>query len=95
MDDPVIIAGAVLVPLGFGLVPAFLPRSVPLFVRWALWVAVLAAAAAYVAVLAATPPPFQAVALISAALAALLSMFVLLAETRRADRDQGAAAQPR
>ena len=95
MDSLLIIAGAVLVPLGFGLVPAFLPRSVPLFVRWALWVAVLAVTAAYVAVLAGTPPPFQAVALISAALAAMLSMLVLLAETRHAAGAQGAAAQPR
>ena len=37
MDDPLTIAGTVLVPLGFGLIPAFLPRSVPLFVRWAAW----------------------------------------------------------
>jgi hypothetical protein len=95
MDDPLTIAGAVLVPLGFGLVPAFLPRSIPLFVRWALWAAVLAAAAAYVAVLAGTPPPFQIVALISAALAALLSMLVLLAETRRGAGGQGTPAQSR
>lgn len=86
MDDPLTIAGAVLVPLGFGLVPAFLPRSVPLFVRWAAWAAVLAAAAAYIAALAGAPPPFQPVATISAAVAALLSLLVLLAETRREAR---------
>lgn len=91
MDDLLFIAGAVLVPLGFGLIPAFLPRAMPMSVRWALWATVLAATIVYVAVLAGAPPPFQPVALVSAVLAALLSLTVLLAETRRAGRN-GASA---
>ncbi len=86
MDDALIIAGAVLVPLGFGLIPAFLPPAISLSLRWATWAVVLAAAAAYVATLERAPPPFQMVALATAGLAALLSLLVLLAETRRPGR---------
>lgn len=86
MSDVLVIAGSALVPLGFGLVPGFLPRTVPLFVRWALWAMVLAATAAYIAILAAAPPPLQMVTLGSSGLAMILSLAVLLAETRRAIR---------
>ena len=84
-----LLAGAVLIPLGFGLVPGFLPRSVPLFARWALWAVVLAATAAYVAVLADSPLPLQLVSLGSSVLAMMLSLAVLVAETRRTDPGRG------
>lgn len=88
MSEILLIAGSGLVPLAFGLVPGFLPPSVPLFVRWALWVAVLAATIAYIAILSAAPPPLQTVTFVSSSLAMALSLAVLVAETRRANRTQ-------
>jgi hypothetical protein len=79
-------AGYVLMPLGFGLVPGFLPRSVPLAARWTLWLALLALAAAYLAFLRGAAFPFPVIAFGVFLASALLSLSVLVAEARRGRR---------
>ena len=83
--------GAALMPLGFGLIPAFLPSSVPIFVRWCLWLILLAASALFVSVMRATPQPFAALALGTFLLSTLLSLWVLVTETRRGGNPRHAA----
>ena len=84
--------GAVLVPLGFGLVPAFLSRNVPIAVRWCLWFILLAASATFVSVTRGAPHPFPILALASFWLSTSLSFWVLLVETKRANRGEPRAA---
>ena len=86
MPETWVTAGYVLIPLGYGLVPAMLPRRVPLIVRWTLWLALLAAAAAYVQTLGGMPDPFSWLTLVPFSLSSLLSLFVLLVETHREGR---------
>ena len=76
-------AGAVLVPLGFGLVPAFLSRNVPIAVRWCLWLILLAASATFVSVTSSAPRPYDYLALASFCVSTALSFWVLMVETKR------------
>ena len=76
-------AGAVLIPLAFGLVPAFLPRSVPIFIRWCLWLVLLAASATFVGAMRAAPPLLAWLAFGTFCASMLLSLWVLIVETRR------------
>jgi hypothetical protein len=77
------IVGSILIPLGFGLIPGMLPRRLPLADRWALWLALLAVAAGYVASLRSAPHALPGLALALLGLSSLLSFVVLLAETAR------------
>jgi hypothetical protein len=79
-------AGAVLVPLGFGLVPAFLSKRVPIAVRWCLWLILLAASAIFVTATSGTPQPFAFLALASFCLSTSLSFWILMVETMRSGR---------
>lgn len=83
MPAELLMAGAALMPLGFGLIPAFLPASVPVFVRWCLWLILLAVSASFVSTMRAAPQPFAAIAFGSFILSMALSLWVLLTETRR------------
>ncbi len=78
------IAGAILVPFGFGLVPAFLPRAVPVFVRWCLWLIVFAVSVTFAAAMQGAPQYFGWMALGSLCLSMLLSLWLLIVDTRRA-----------
>ena len=80
------LAGYLLLPLAFGLVPAFLPRQVPLGARWGLWLALLAAGAGYAAAMKAEVAPFVWLALGCFAASATLSLMVLVGESKRARR---------
>jgi hypothetical protein len=83
MPVDLLTAGAVLVPLGFGLVPAFLPRSVPIFVRWCAWLILLAASITFVAAMSRAPQHYGWLALGTFCLSTGLSLWVLVKETRR------------
>jgi hypothetical protein len=83
VPDSWFIVGSILTPLGFGLIPAMLPRRVPLAGRWAIWLALLGATAGYVASLRAAPPSLQGLAVALLGLSSLLSLLVLLADTTR------------
>lgn len=74
-------AGSVLVPLLFGLVPAFLPPRTHAVVRWALWLALFGLAALYGRAMQAAPPSYRAVAWVTIAVSAGLSLLVLIAHT--------------
>ncbi len=86
MADIWVIAGYVLIPLGFGLVPGLLPRRVPSTVRWTLWLMLLALSAAYVSTLHEAPDPYPWLALVPFWLSSLLSLSILIADARRASR---------
>ena len=90
-----VIAGYVLIPLVFGLIPGFLPRRVPLAVRWCLWLVLLVTWAAYAQALRAAAPPFPWLVLVPFWLSSLLSLVVLVAETRRERLARGSAARPK
>ena len=94
MPDTWVIAGYVLIPFAFGLVPGLLPRRLPQGIRWTLWLALLAMSAAYVGSLQGEPDPFQWLALVPFGLASLLSLILLLGETRRAGRTARRDARP-
>lgn len=83
MPDAWVIAGYVLIPLGFGLVPGLLPRRVPLTGRWILWLALLGTCTWYVASMRDAPHSLNWLALVLLWLSSLLSLSVLIAETRR------------
>jgi heme exporter protein D len=80
------LAGYLLLPLAFGLVPAFLPRRVPMAARWGLWLVLLAAAAAYALAMKSEVAPFVWLALGCFTASTTLSLLVLVAESRRARR---------
>ena len=82
MPDLWVIAGLVLIPLTFGLVPAFLPLRVPLRARWASWLALLIVTAAYGYSLRGAEP-FNWLVLVSFSVSSLLSLYVLAVETTR------------
>ena len=83
MPDLWVIAGHVLIPLTFGLIPGLLPAGVSLHVRWASWLMLVAAGTTYVAWLQGGPDPFHWLGLASFTLSSLLSLYVLVAESRR------------
>jgi hypothetical protein len=89
-----VIAGYILIPMAFGFVPGLLPRRVPLAVRWCLWLVLLAACAAYAQALRSAPLPFPWLVLVPFWLSSLLSLLVLVAETRRERRARGRAVRP-
>ena len=93
MSFELFIAGCVLVPLGFGLVPAFLPRKVPIFVRWCLWLVLLAVSATFVSTMRGAPQSYGAMALGIFWASMLLSLVTLVVETRR-DGRPGSRAVP-
>ena len=76
-------AGTVLVPLVFGLVPAFLPVRTNAIIRWGLWLAVLGLAAWFGLAMNAAPESIRLVAWATIAVSAALSLVVLVAETGR------------
>ena len=78
------LAGYLLIPLGFGLVPAFLPRRVPIAARWGLWLALLAAGAGYALMMKGASDPFIWLALGCFAASSILSLIFLVAESDRA-----------
>ena len=94
MPDLWVIAGYILIPLVFGLVPGLLPRRVPLAVRWGLWLVLLVTWAAYAQALRAAPAPFPWLVLVPFWLSSLLSLLVLVAETRRERRARGRVVRP-
>ena len=78
------LAGYLLLPVAFGLVPAFLPRRVPPAARWSLWLLILLAGAFYVLAMRRESEPFGWLALGSFAVSSALSLVVLVVESRRA-----------
>ena len=84
MFEPLFVAASVFIPLVFGLVPAFLPPSVPAAARWSLWLAVVVLTGWYVHLLRDAPGPYPLMALIFLIISALLSLIVLIVETGRA-----------
>jgi hypothetical protein len=86
MPDIWVIAGHILIPLAFGLVPALLPGRVPLRARWVLWVALLVGGGAFVAWLQDADDPFHWLGIASLALSSLLSFCVLVVERGRTQR---------
>ena len=94
MPDILFIAGFVLIPLGFGLVPGMLPRRVPLTSRWALWLALLAISGWYLSSMREAPQPSPWLALVPFWLSSLLSLYVLVAETGRAGINRKTTKRP-
>jgi len=83
MPEPLFMAGTVLVPLAFGLVPGFLPPgSHPAF-RWGLWLAVLGLTGWYGVAMTDAPESIRLLAWATIAVSATLSLIVLMAETGR------------
>ena len=80
------LAGYLLLPFAFGLVPAFLPRRVPAAARWALWLVLLLASAGYTLRMKSENEPFIWLALGCFAASSALSLVVLVGESRRARR---------
>jgi Na+-transporting NADH:ubiquinone oxidoreductase subunit NqrB len=86
MPDIWVMAGHVLIPLVFGLIPACLPSRVPLRARWASWLALFAGGAVYVAWLQGAVDPFHWLGIASLALSSLLSLCMLVMEGRQAGK---------
>ena len=86
MPDALFFAGSVLVPLVFGLIPAFLPVGAPQVVRWLAWLAALALTVWYGAAMRDAPDAFRLVAWGTIAASATLSLIVLVAETGQRPR---------
>ncbi len=84
MPDTWFIVGCILIPLSFGLVPGLLPRHVPMTGRWGLWLVLLAVFIWFVHSTRAAPSSLQGLALVLLCLSSMLSLSVLIAETRRA-----------
>jgi len=80
------LAGSLLLPIAFGLIPAFLPRRYPAAVRWGLWLVILLAGVGYALAMKRGNAPFIGLALGSFAASSALSLFVLVVESRRAAR---------
>jgi FtsH-binding integral membrane protein len=88
------IAGYVLIPLGFGLVPGFLPpRSRPV-IRWALWLALLALAIDYIYLSRNAPRLLWLLALFAISVSTGLSLLVLIAANKRARATRRRLARP-
>ncbi len=86
MPTGAFLAGYLLLPIAFGLVPAFLPRRIRPVARWGLWLAILLAGASYVLLMKRENAPFVGLALGCFAASSALSLFVLVVEGRRAAR---------
>jgi FtsH-binding integral membrane protein len=88
MVEGLFYAGSVLVPLVFGLVPAFLPLRSPFVLRWGLWLAALGLTAWYGHEMDAAPAAYRLVAWATVIASALLSFIVLATDTgwRRRER---------
>lgn len=86
MLEALFVVASIFIPLIFGLVPAFLPASVPAIVRWVAWLAVLALTGWYVHVLRDAPSPYPLLAFIFLIVSAALSLVVLIVETNRPPR---------
>jgi hypothetical protein len=86
MPGTFFIIGCILIPLGFGLVPGLLPTRVPIVARWGLWLVVIALASWFLVAVGDLPSPFPSLARISFWLSSLLSLYVLLVDTRRVGR---------
>lgn len=86
MQQGLFYAGSVLVPLVFGLVPAFLPAGSPAVLRWSLWLATLMAVCVYGFAMNDAPASFRMLAWAVIAVSAILSFIVLVAETGRPRR---------
>ena len=84
--DVLFIAASVLIPLAFGLVPAFLPQRAPPLVRWLAWLALVALLGWYVHELRGSVVPYPQLALIILIVSAGLSLIVLVVETIRSVR---------
>ena len=85
------IAGCILTPLGFGLVPGLLPTRVPLVARWTLWLILIGLASWFLGTVSDLPKPFPLLARCAFWLSSLLSLYVLLVETGRARRRRSLA----
>lgn len=84
MPSGLFLAGYLLLPIAFGLVPAFLPRRAPSLVRWGLWLVILLAGAVYALAMQRAGGPFGWLALGCFAASSALSLYVLVAESRHA-----------
>ena len=87
------IAGCILIPLAFGLIPAFLPPRVPTISRWILWLMLIALSGWFVLRMSERPHPLTLLALAIFCLSSLLSLYVLVAETKRAGAGGWTAAK--
>jgi len=83
MPDIWVMAGHILIPLLFGLIPGLLPMRVPLRTRWLLWLALIGGGGAFVIWLQEGADPFHWLGIATLALSGSLSLCVLLAESRR------------
>jgi cytochrome bd-type quinol oxidase subunit 2 len=86
VSEALFVAASVLVPLVFGLIPAFLPTGVPVGFRWLLWFVILALTSWYVHLLREAPSPYPLLALAILVVSAALSLVVLIVETARQPR---------
>ena len=84
MVESLFVAASVFIPLAFGLVPGFLPPSVPAIGRWVSWLAVVVGTGWYVHLLRDAPSPFPLMALVFLVVSAGLSLVVLVVDTNRA-----------
>lgn len=81
MADGLFLAGSVLVPLIFGLVPGCLPVRTHPAIRLGLWLAALALAGWYGYAMTDAPASYRLLAWVSIGVSALLSLIVLVTET--------------
>ena len=88
MAEGLFYAGSVLVPLVFGLVPAFLPQRSPFLLRWGLWLAALALTAGYGHMMDEAPATYRLLAWATIIISAILSFIVLAADTGRSRRER-------
>lgn len=86
MTDILFQLSPVLVPLAFGLVPAFLPPCASQLLRWGMWLVLLGLGAWYGLAMRDEPAAFRMIAWLTVAASALLSLIVLIAETGRPHR---------
>jgi FtsH-binding integral membrane protein len=86
MPTGAFLAGYLLLPIAFGLVPAFLPRRVPVAARWRLWLAILVAGVGYALFMKRENEPFVWLALGGFTASSALSLFFLVLESHRAAR---------
>jgi FtsH-binding integral membrane protein len=83
MVEGLFYAGSVLVPLVFGLVPAFLPLRSPFVLGWGLWLAALGLTAWYGHEMDSAPAAYRMVAWATIIVSAVLSFIVLATDTGR------------
>ena len=86
VGEGLFLAGSVLVPLIFGLIPGFLPTRSNPAIRWILWLAILGSAAWYGNAMAEAPAAYRMLAWSTIAISAALSLIVLVVEVGRPRR---------